>query len=243
VDAHTLEGCRRGEVRAFAKLLQSYQDRVYGVCVALAGGAAEAVTAATLLWAHQAVRQFVPRDRRDVGPWLLAEARKRCQARTAGAAKIEIPVAELPEGTVGDTPEARLQAARMQAAMAGAIAVLAPDLREIVALREWGWLDEAAIAGVVGIDVEEVRRRLAAGLRAIDQSVDSDAGANRGGPGVDALVRGMAPRAPHGLRLRVLNAIDARRMQSRLWVLVPVVLVAVLAGVLLTWRVVRELAK
>src|SRR6266496_3846928 len=90
LDRPTLLRCRRGETRAFRALVERYQDRVYALCVALAGPDAEDVAQETFVRVHAALPgRMAPRE-----PVPAADATLE-QAEVAAA--VRAALARLPE--------------------------------------------------------------------------------------------------------------------------------------------------
>ena len=91
--APALAACRRGDGSAFRALVECYQDRVYALCVALAGRAdAEDLAQETFLRVHQAIGRFDPAGSATLGGWILTIARRLCHDR-ARSARLRIEVA------------------------------------------------------------------------------------------------------------------------------------------------------
>lgn len=60
LDAENVTACRRGDRAAFRALVRCYQDRVYALCVALAGSDGEDVAQETFVRVHDAIARFDP---------------------------------------------------------------------------------------------------------------------------------------------------------------------------------------
>ena len=86
LDRQTLAACRRGDARAFGELLGRYQDRVYALCLALAGAAdAEDLAQETFVRVHRHIARFDPDGPARLGTWILMIARRLCGDRARSA--------------------------------------------------------------------------------------------------------------------------------------------------------------
>src|SRR6476659_5330283 len=87
LDTATLAGCRRGDPEAFRALVERYQDRVYALCVALAGGDDEDLTQETFVRVHGAIGDFDADGPARLGAWILTIARRFVPIAFASAAR------------------------------------------------------------------------------------------------------------------------------------------------------------
>jgi RNA polymerase sigma-70 factor (ECF subfamily) len=176
LDAVSLERCRRGDASAFRTLVECYQDRVFALCVALAGRAdAEDLAQETFARAHAALGRFDPSGSATLGGWLLTIARRLCADRARGARlRVEVAVG-VPVGPADDRgPEERLVRARLGDRLRAAIAALPDDQRAVIALREWDGLDYNEIAAIEAVPVGTVRSRLARARQALREALAGD---------------------------------------------------------------------
>jgi RNA polymerase sigma-70 factor (ECF subfamily) len=107
--------------------------------------------------------ESLPRTTPRVGPraWLYAVARNRwrkhCRDEARGRMQQREALAEM--AGKGPSPSANLQREEFARALDAAVAQLAPEFREVFALRMWEEFDYAQIAEVQGISPELARWR------------------------------------------------------------------------------------
>jgi RNA polymerase sigma-70 factor (ECF subfamily) len=172
----TLEALRRGDRAAFRALVETYQDRVFALCAALAGADAEDVAQETFLRVHRAIGGFDPRGAASLSTWMLTIARRLCTDRARGARlRVEVPlVTDAPTidaGDEGDPVERR----RLRERLVRAIQALPEEQRAVVALREWDGLSYEEIAALEGVPVGTVRSRLARAREALRAALGASA--------------------------------------------------------------------
>jgi RNA polymerase sigma-70 factor (ECF subfamily) len=165
LDRATLERCRRGNPDAFRALVRAYEDRVYALCVALAGTEGEDLAQETFVRVHRSIRNFVPEGRAALSTWILRIARHLCIDRARGARKRRAVAAVEPVSA--HTPETQLLSQRTGERLRAAIAALPEEQRAVIALREWDGLEYEAIAEIEGVPVGTVRSRLARAREAL----------------------------------------------------------------------------
>jgi RNA polymerase sigma-70 factor (ECF subfamily) len=165
LDRATLERCRRGQADAFRALVGAYQDRVFALCVALAGADGEDLAQETFVRVHGAIRTFEPQGPASLSTWILRIARRLCTDR-ARSARVRLAAAEVDVAT-GDTPERELSARQTGDRLRAAIAALPEEQRAVIALREWDGLEYEAIAEIEGVPVGTIRSRLARAREAL----------------------------------------------------------------------------
>jgi RNA polymerase sigma-70 factor (ECF subfamily) len=157
-----LRACQHGDAAAFRALVELYQDRVYALCVALAGADGEDLAQETFVRVHRSIRAFDPKGAATLGGWILTIARRLCQDRARGARlRVEVPVAVPPpiaSSALG--PSEALENERLAIALRHAIAQLPEEQRAAIALREWDGLSYEEIAAIEGVPVGTVRSRL-----------------------------------------------------------------------------------
>jgi RNA polymerase sigma-70 factor (ECF subfamily) len=175
LDLATLRRCRRGDAQAFRALVERYQDRVYGLCVALAGSDAEDLTQETFVRVHGALGDFDVDGPARLGAWILTIARRLCTDRARWRKRR--PTVALDVVPIGDArpgADAELDRARMSRALHRAIAALPDDQRAVVALQLWDGLDYEEIAAIERVPVGTVRSRLARAKDALKRALGVD---------------------------------------------------------------------
>jgi RNA polymerase sigma-70 factor (ECF subfamily) len=159
---------RSGDREAQAAFVAIYQDRVYAVCLALAGSDGEDCAQDTLVAALAGLRRFDPDAPGRLGTFVLQIARNRCVDR-ARSARVrtwsDVEVDEL--GGSGDVAADRLSRARDAEVVRRAVLELADDQRAVIALRTWGELEYDEIAAILGVPIGTVRSRLARAREAL----------------------------------------------------------------------------
>jgi RNA polymerase sigma-70 factor (ECF subfamily) len=173
LDRATLARCRRGDAEAFRALVERYQDRVYALCVALAGGDGEDLTQDTFVRVHGAIRDFDADGPARLGAWILTIARRLCTDRfRQRRPTVALDVMPLGDATPG--ADAPLDRARQGRALRKAVAELPEDQRAVVALQLWDELEYEEIAAIEGVPVGTVRSRLARAKEALRRALGVD---------------------------------------------------------------------
>ena len=161
---------RSGDRAAQAAFVATYQDRVYAVCVALAGPDAEDCAQDALVAALTGLARFDPDRPARLGAFVLAIARRRCIDR-ARSARVRARAGDVEVDTIApigvDTAEAVLGRARTAEAVRRAVCELPDEQRTVVALRMWGELEYDEIAKIVDVPIGTVRSRLARAREAL----------------------------------------------------------------------------
>src|SRR2546423_5255892 len=138
LDRATVQRCRHGDAAAFRRLVERYQDRVFALCVALAGAAdAEDVAQETCVRVYGALGGFDPAGPATLGGWILTIARRLCTDRARYRRRRPTVTLEVVPLAVGATAEADMERAQTTRALRRAIAELPEEQRAVVALRLW----------------------------------------------------------------------------------------------------------
>jgi RNA polymerase sigma-70 factor (ECF subfamily) len=172
LDRATLSRCRRGEPAAFRTLVETYQDRVYALCVALAGSDGEDLTQETFVRVHGAIGGFEVDGPARLGAWILTIARRLCTDRARYSRRrptVALDVVPLADGV--PAADAQLERARQTRRLHQAIAALPEDQRAVIALQLWDGLEYDEIAAVEGVAVGTVRSRLARAKEALKRAL------------------------------------------------------------------------
>jgi RNA polymerase sigma-70 factor, ECF subfamily len=172
LDSATLARCKKGDAAAFRALVETYQDRVYALGVALAGSDAEDVTQETFVRVHGALGSFDAGGPARLGAWILTIARRLCTDRARYRKRrptVALDVVPLGDGAPG--AEQQLERARQARALRQAIAALPEEQRAVVALQLWDGLEYEEIASIEGVPVGTVRSRLARAKDALKRAL------------------------------------------------------------------------
>ncbi|GEL24888.1 RNA polymerase sigma factor [Pseudonocardia sulfidoxydans NBRC 16205] len=164
--AAELELVRRagaGDTRAFATLVDAHRDRAWAVCLRITGHQYDAEDALqdalTAAWRH------LPTFRGDArfGTWLhriAANAALKLVTR-----RREAPVEEAPE--VVDAGSDFALGIVERDALDAALALIPPDFRAALVLREYADMSYAEIAEAQGVGIQTVKSRLNRARRAV----------------------------------------------------------------------------
>jgi RNA polymerase sigma-70 factor (ECF subfamily) len=175
LDSATLSRCRRGDAAAFRALVETYQDRVYALCVALAGSDAEDLTQETFVRVHGALAGFDPEGPARLGAWILTIARRLCTDRARfWKRRPQVPLDVVPLGDGAPAADAQLERAQTARALRRAIAALPEEQRAVVALQLWDGLEYEEIASIERVPVGTVRSRLARARDALKRALGVD---------------------------------------------------------------------
>jgi RNA polymerase sigma-70 factor (ECF subfamily) len=185
LDSATLSASRHGDAAAFRQLVEHHQDRVYGLCLALAGSDAEDVAQETFVRVHAALPGFDPVRHEKLSSWILTIARRLCADRARNHKRrqelqLHIVAAEPRPGA-----DEQLDQARRRATLQKAVAALPEDQRAVVALRAWDGLEYEEIAAIERVPIGTVRSRLARAKQALKRALGLDEDEERHGS-VDA---------------------------------------------------------
>jgi RNA polymerase sigma-70 factor (ECF subfamily) len=168
-DAELIGRTRRGDVEAFGRLVERYQDYVYNAAYHLLGGDQEAedIAQEVFVRAFSHLRGFEGRAR--FSTWLYGitlncvrsrwrQERRRATVRLDGSDEDDEGGQDPPADTAGPV-EAAMQSERVEA-VRSAIACLEPELREAVVLRDIQGLSYEEIAESLGVPLGTVKSRL-----------------------------------------------------------------------------------
>jgi RNA polymerase sigma-70 factor (ECF subfamily) len=171
LDNLTLVRCQRGEARAFRTLVERYQDRVYGLCVALAGPDAEDLAQETFVRVHASVGAFDAAGPAPLSGWILTIARRLCADRARKRQRHARLAPLAPEREPAPRVDGALEAAERARAVRAAVAALPEEQRAVVALQAWDGLDYEQIAAIERVPVGTVRSRLARAKQALKRAL------------------------------------------------------------------------
>ncbi|HEX4145764.1 MAG TPA: sigma-70 family RNA polymerase sigma factor [Pirellulales bacterium] len=150
-----VDGCRRGDQRAMAALVDRFRDRVFGLCLRMVRHRQDAEDATQETFVR-ALRSLANWDaERDFQPWLLAIAGNRC--RTLLATRMRRPAMQ---NTVEQLPDAGADAQRagaLREELELALSGLRDEYRQAFVLFHQGQLSHAEIAEVLDCPVGTVK--------------------------------------------------------------------------------------
>lgn len=161
-DADLITAARGGDRAAIDELLTRYEPSIYRFGLRMCGDedAAREVLQETLLAAFR----YLPGFRGDaaLSTWLYQIARSFCIKERRG----HRPTRSLDDDGAAElvdpapAPDARIHAREIGELLAGAIATLSPEHREVLVLRDVEGLSAEQAAEVVGIEVGALKSRL-----------------------------------------------------------------------------------
>jgi RNA polymerase sigma factor (sigma-70 family) len=163
LEAELIRRAAGGDARAFADVLEPYRERMWAVCLRITGHRHDAEDA--LQDALTAAWRNLARFRGDarLSTWLHRIAANAALKQVAR--RRETPVEEFPDLVV-DEPGLASEVVDRDA-VARALALLPPDFRAALVLREYGDLSYEEIAEAQGVGVQTVKSRLNRARRAL----------------------------------------------------------------------------
>lgn len=158
---------QRGERAAFSVLVLRYQDRIYRFLVRLTRAPDEAMELAqeTFLGAYQALGQWQPETH--FSPWLFRIARNLAFDWLRRDKRVQfLPLEDDDDhgpafADPAPAPDAVLETRQRLRHLEAALALLAPEHREILLLREIEDMSYQDIAAVLALNVGTVKSRIA----------------------------------------------------------------------------------
>jgi RNA polymerase sigma-70 factor (ECF subfamily) len=179
LDPETLAACRAGDEPAFRRLVELYQDRVYALCVALAGGEALDVAQETFARVHGALHRFDPGGAARLSTWILTIARRLCRDFAVKARPIPVGDAWPESVDEGAGPDQRLEETARLRRLREAMLALPDEQRAALVLRVWDGLEYEEIAAVEEVPVGTIRSRLARARDALATALEHEEGGRR----------------------------------------------------------------
>jgi RNA polymerase sigma-70 factor, ECF subfamily len=213
-----LADARQGNAEAFAEMIEPYSPGLYRRALRMTGNAADAEDARqeTLLKAFSRLSQFAGQQaegKDDLHAWMsrittnasIDLIRQRREGKYVsldepGASSEESLGARLPARA--ENPEERYARRELRMAMAGAIARLAPDLRQICLLRDVLQYSTHEVAARLGISAVAVRLRLFRAHRRLREAVR------------DGMLQKQRRSAPKSAPLRASNPEKQKREEK-----------------------------
>ncbi len=157
-----------GDTQAFNDLVERHQSRAYNLCVRMLGDADAAADVAQD--AFISAYKHLPSLRGEFRPWLMRIVANGCRdvlrsqkRRPSVSLDLErddddTPAMQLAD--TGDGPEAALMKSELQKTIAGALAEIPDDQREVIILSDIQGLSYQEIADMTGINIGTVKSRL-----------------------------------------------------------------------------------
>jgi enoyl-CoA hydratase len=177
-DSELVARARRGERRAFERLVELHQTTAFRTAWLITGSASEAEDAAqeAFVKAYRALGRF--REGAPFRPWLLAivanEARNQ---RAAGARRERLALRVAQERRPGDavpSPEAALLGAERRAELLSAVERLGEEQRLALACRYFLELSEEETAAALGCRRGTVKSRVARALARLREELEEE---------------------------------------------------------------------
>lgn len=163
-----IERCRKHDYEAFGKLVDAYQNRVYGFVKRMLPNPDEAqdVTQEVFIRAFQNVNRFDGRS--GMRTWLFRIAHNLCidHARRAGRHVSEVGMVDSEEGETYDVADTRWQPDRLymteelSVVVERAIASMSEKLRSVLLLHDREDMQYEEIAQLLGVPIGTVKSRL-----------------------------------------------------------------------------------
>jgi len=199
-DLRLVESIRRGEPRAWHDLLTKYQDRLYGVCLRVIGDSPRARQTAADLTQDAMVKIIQGINSYDgsakLSTWMIRVTMNVClshlrsqklrrhaslDAPTRSGESSGIPPASGSENaTLADflssrepTADQRVSQEQTRARVAAALAVIDPEQRALLVLRDANGLDYHQIAQALSVPVGTIKSRIFRARLALRQAFES----------------------------------------------------------------------
>ena len=173
-DAELVDAARKGDLDAFAVLVERYRVAAVRVAYGIAGNEAEDAVQDGFVKAFRNLDSF--RTDAAFRPWLFTiianEARNRRRSRTRRD-RLDLQVREQPQArapSVDDTVTGHEQRRRL----ADAVSHLPDRYRDVVALRYFAELTESETAEVLSCPIGTVKSRLSRALDRLRSTVGDD---------------------------------------------------------------------
>lgn len=157
-----------GNTQAFNDLVERHQSRAYNLCVRMLGDADAAADVAQD--AFISAYKHLPSLRGEFRPWLMRIVANGCRdvlrskkRRPSVSLDLERDDDDTPAMQIADTsdgPEAALMKSELQKTIAGALAEIPDDQREVIILSDIQGLSYQEIADMTGINIGTVKSRL-----------------------------------------------------------------------------------
>lgn len=154
---------RRGEVEAFAEVVERYQQTVFNVCYRMLGERMEAEDLAqdTFIRPYERLETFDVE--RPFGPWIRRVANNVClnhiQKQKPESYELDEERDQSP-AAAGQEPESHLQSAQAGDEVRSAILKLPPRYRSVIELQHYQEMSYSEIAEALELPISDVKSHL-----------------------------------------------------------------------------------
>jgi RNA polymerase sigma-70 factor, ECF subfamily len=171
-DADLVALSRRGQEEAFDELVRRHSPRLHAVSSRIVGREeAYDVVQDAFLAAYRAIGTF--RQEAQFSTWLHRIALNCCYARLRKHPDSQSDLEPLEMGDEKNiSPVQAAERQDLRAALEQALGKLKPDFRETFVLVEFGQLDYAGVASVLGIEVGTVKSRMNRARAALRETLE-----------------------------------------------------------------------
>ena len=169
-DEDLLRGFLDGDERAFTELMSRHESRIFALAYRMTGDRADALEATqeTFIVAFRRASTF--RGEASFGTWLYRIGVNACKDLLRK--KRDTPVADI--AVIGERQDATPldEAAALRLDVGRALAGLAPDYREAVAMHDLGGMGYDEIARATGVPIGTVKSRISRGRRMLADALE-----------------------------------------------------------------------
>lgn len=176
LERRLVRALKRGDARAFERLVHLHKDRVYGLCLRMMGNAQEAEDLAqeVFLTVYTSIRTF--REESLLSTWIYRITRNHCLNRikflkrraherkqpleTTAQADLGGEPVHQPLGTTLPRPDRVAEGRQMEALIQAQINELTEEHRELIVLRDLEHLTYEHIQEITGLPAGTVKSRL-----------------------------------------------------------------------------------
>jgi RNA polymerase sigma-70 factor (ECF subfamily) len=161
-DVHLIELYKQDPEKAFRRILEKYQDRIFNLCVYMLRSREDAQDAAQDVFvnAYRSFKNFTPRA--SLYTWLYRIAVNTCIDYKRKSQRLllndEATIIEI--AAPGPSPEKVCESKEVTAVIQEALEALTPDFRAVIVLREIEGLSYEEIAEVLQISMGTVKSRI-----------------------------------------------------------------------------------
>jgi len=161
-DTYLIELFKQDSEKAFRRILDKYQDRIFNLCVYMLRSREDAQEAAqdAFIKAYRGLKDFTPRA--SLYTWLYRISINTCidYTRKYRVSFVDDEDAIVEIASPEPSPEALSQSREVTAIVQKALESLTPDFRAIIVLREMEELSYDEIAEVLQVSIGTVKSRI-----------------------------------------------------------------------------------